>query len=98
MCGIAGVFGADDIATVQAMLATLRHRGPDDQHVVGNSSFTMGARRLSIVDVEGGRQPMANESGDVWAAQNGELYNYPAVRPILVAHGHALHTHCDTEI
>jgi asparagine synthase (glutamine-hydrolysing) len=58
----------------------------------------MGARRLSIVDVAGGRQPMANESATVWAAQNGELYNYPQLRPQLLARGHTLHTHCDTEV
>ncbi|MEO7158610.1 MAG: asparagine synthase (glutamine-hydrolyzing), partial [Vicinamibacterales bacterium] len=59
---------------------------------------TLGARRLSIIDVEGGRQPMSDESGRIWAAQNGELYNYPQLRPRLLAGGHVLHTHCDTEI
>ncbi len=98
MCGIAGVFGAPDAETVAAMLETLVHRGPDDGLVVDGARFALGARRLSIVDVEGGRQPLANERETVWAAQNGELYNFPAVRPRLVADGHVLHTHCDTEI
>jgi asparagine synthase (glutamine-hydrolysing) len=98
MCGICGVFGRGDRATVEAMLATLTHRGPDDAFVVGGEAFTIGARRLSIVDVAGGRQPMSNESGTVWAAQNGELYNYPQLRPRLLANGHTLHTHCDTEV
>src|SRR4051812_36959066 len=98
MCGIAGVFGHDDRATVEAMLATLRHRGPDDEFVVAGQQFALGARRLSVVDVQGGRQPLANEAGTIWAAQNGELYNYPSVRPRLLAGGHVLHTHCDTEI
>jgi asparagine synthase (glutamine-hydrolysing) len=98
MCGICGVFGRGDRATVEAMLATLRHRGPDDAFVVGGESFGLGARRLSIVDVEGGRQPMSNERATVWAAENGELYNYPHLRPRLLAGGHILHTHCDTEV
>jgi asparagine synthase (glutamine-hydrolysing) len=98
MCGICGVFGRGDRATVDAMLARLRHRGPDDAFVVGGEAFTLGARRLSIVDVAGGRQPMSNESATVWAAENGELYNYPQLRPGLLANGHILHTHCDTEV
>lgn len=98
MCGICGVFGRGDRATVDAMLATLRHRGPDDGFVVVGESFGLGARRLSIVDVEGGRQPMSNERAMVWAAENGELYNYPRLRLTLLAAGHILHTHCDTEV
>ena len=98
MCGIAGVFGASDRPTVDAMLTALHHRGPDDSFVVGGDRFDLGARRLSIVDVGGGRQPMSNESQTIWAAQNGELYNYPLLRPRLLAAGHALHTHCDTEV
>lgn len=98
MCGIAGMFGHGDRAVVDRMLETLVHRGPDDGFSVSGAQFALGARRLSIVDVAGGRQPIANESGTVWAAQNGELYNYPAVRPRLMAGGHALHTHCDTEM
>ena len=83
---------------MDAMLAALVHRGPDDVFTVGGDSFALGARRLSIVDVGGGRQPMSNEQGTIWAAQNGELYNYPQERPRLAARGHTLHTHCDTEI
>lgn len=98
MCGISGVFGHGDRSTVDLMLGTLRHRGPDDGFVVSGEQFALGARRLSIVDVDGGRQPISNETGSVWAAQNGELYNYPVLRPRLLAGGHVLHTHCDTEI
>src|SRR5438128_10313168 len=98
MCGIAGVFGESDRESVDAMLATLRHRGPDDGWIVGGERFTLGARRLSIVDLEGGRQPMSNETSTVWAAQNGELYNYPELRSKILARGHALRTHCDTEV
>ncbi|HEV8348440.1 MAG TPA: asparagine synthase (glutamine-hydrolyzing) [Vicinamibacterales bacterium] len=98
MCGISGVFGRGDRAVVESMLATLRHRGPDDAFVVGGDAFALGARRLSIVDVGGGRQPISNEDGTVWAVQNGELYNYPRIRPHLIANGHTLHTCCDTEV
>jgi asparagine synthase (glutamine-hydrolysing) len=98
MCGIAGVFGRGDAATVAAMAELLRHRGPDDEMVVSGSRFALAARRLSIVDVEGGRQPVANETETVWAVQNGELYNFRAVREELARSGHVLHTRCDTEI
>lgn len=98
MCGIAGVFGAGDIATVRAMLGALSHRGPDDEHAVSGPDFALGARRLAIVGLADGRQPMSNETGTVWAAQNGELYNFPELRPDLVRRGHKLHTHCDTEV
>ena len=98
MCGIAGVFGRADPATVTRMLDTLRHRGPDDGHVVSGDQFTLGVRRLSIVDVEGGRQPLTNEDGTVVAAQNGEIYNFPELRPALLKAGHHLLTHTDTEV
>src|SRR4051812_48422131 len=98
MCGIAGIFGRHDTATVERMLETLRHRGPDDGYVVSGDEFTLGARRLSIIDVEGGRQPLTNEDGAVVAAQNGEIYNFPELRPALLAAGHKFHTHTDTEV
>ena len=98
MCGICGVFGVGDRTLVEAMLATLVHRGPDDRFMALGAHFGLGARRLSIIDIEGGRQPMSNETGDVWAAENGELYNYRQIRRRLVADGHALHTQCDTEV
>lgn len=98
MCGIAGVFGRGERDTVARMLATLRHRGPDDEFIVSGDRFAIGARRLSIVDLEGGRQPLTNEDGTVVAAQNGELYNFPELRPALLAAGHVLRTHTDTEV
>jgi asparagine synthase (glutamine-hydrolysing) len=98
MCGICGVFGAGDRAVVDTMLDTLRHRGPDDSHILSGSDFAIGARRLSIVDVAGGRQPLTNEDGTIIAAQNGELYNFPDVRAALLERGHQLTTRADTEI
>ncbi len=80
------------------MLAALHHRGPDDQHIVSGDRFALGAARLSIIDVAGGRQPLTNEDGTVVAAQNGELYNFPVARPALLARGHRLHTQTDTEL
>jgi asparagine synthase (glutamine-hydrolysing) len=98
MCGIAGVFGRPDAGTVDIMLQRLAHRGPDDQFLVSGRRFTMGARRLSILDPEGGRQPLSNEMGNVWATQNGEIYNFPELRPELEARAHRFRTHCDTEL
>ena len=80
------------------MLSRLAHRGPDDSYFVTGSDFSFGTRRLSIVGVADGRQPISNETQTIWAAQNGELYNYPVVHKELLARGHSLHTHCDTEI
>jgi len=98
MCGIAGVLGRGDAATVTAMSARLRHRGPDDEFLVSGEAFALAARRLSIVDVDGGRQPVSNEAETIWALQNGELYNFSGVRERLVSAGHTLHTLCDTEV
>lgn len=98
MCGIAGVFGQNDIALVRSMLAQMVHRGPDDEHAVCGDDFAFGARRLSIVGVADGRQPLSNPGRTVWAAQNGELYNYPTVRELLESNGIKLRTGCDTEM
>lgn len=98
MCGISGVFGRPDIETVKQMMGAIVHRGPDDGYSVAGTNFALGTRRLSIVGVVDGRQPLANEDGTIWAAQNGELYNYPRVKPELLRRGHRLQTHTDTEI
>ena len=98
MCGIAGIFGRGDRRVVDAMLATVVHRGPDDGHSVAGEDFALGVRRLAIVDVEGGRQPLANEDRSVWACQNGEIYNFPDVRRVLEQHGHRFQTRSDTEV
>ncbi len=98
MCGIAGVFGDRDEATVREMIAALVHRGPDDGHVVSGEDFAVGARRLSIIDPERGRQPMCNETATVWVAQNGEIYNFPELKRELIEAGHRFRTRCDTEV
>lgn len=98
MCGIAGFFGDGDRASVSGMLGALHHRGPDDQHLLAGDQFAIGATRLSILDVKGGRQPLTNEDGAIVAAQNGELYNFPRLRPALLERGHQLRTRTDTEL
>ena len=80
------------------MLATLRHRGPDDEGTFLDSHVGFGARRLSIIDLAGGHQPISNEDGSVWVAQNGEIFNYQALYAQLVERGHRFTTKCDTEV
>lgn len=79
------------------MVRTLAHRGPDDEQVHLEPGLALGVRRLAIIDVAGGRQPLANENGDVWVAYEGELYNHAELRRQLLARGHAFATRCDTE-
>jgi asparagine synthase (glutamine-hydrolysing) len=100
MCGIAGSTDDPDGRAVRAMCATLRHRGPDDEglHTDRSSGVTIGARRLSIMDIEGGHQPLSNEDGSVWAAFNGEIYNHPKLREDLRRRGHSFSTSADTEV
>jgi asparagine synthase (glutamine-hydrolysing) len=98
MCGIAGIFGTNDIDTTRSMLDCMIHRGPDDGYAVSGKDYAFGARRLSIVGLADGRQPLSNQGGDIWAAQNGELYNFPEARAFLLEKGHKLRTSCDTEI
>ena len=98
MCGICGVLGRTDRDVVARMLATIRHRGPDDEFIVSGDGFTMAAARLSIIDVVGGRQPLTNEDGTVTASQNGEIYNFGLLREQLLQRGHVLQTRTDTEV
>jgi asparagine synthase (glutamine-hydrolysing) len=101
MCGIAGVTGRSWPAperTVRAMLARLEHRGPDEEGFANLGGASLGVRRLAIIDVLHGHQPMANESGDIFAIQNGELYNYRELRADLLRKGHSFETDSDTEI
>src|SRR5207244_4259180 len=75
----------------------LRHRGPDAEGLWLEGPVGLGHRRLSIVDVAGGQQPMSNEDGQVWITYNGEIYNHAALRPGLEAKGHRYQTRSDTE-
>ena len=100
MCGIAGVFGVKDPETVARMLRVMAHRGPDDQHVVYGDGYTLGARRLSIIDLDNGRQPLSEDQKRIWAAQNGEIYNFREAREELLKNttGHVFFTDGDTEV
>jgi len=105
MCGIAGAFAIDGIScppldqlVLARMTEIIRHRGPDDCGFAHRPGMSLGARRLSIIDIAGGHQPLSNESGEVWAAQNGEIYNHAELRNELRADGHVFRSRCDTEV
>ena len=102
MCGIAGAFdltGRRDFSTERLLRMTgaLVHRGPDDEQVYAEPGIALGVRRLSVIDIAGGRQPLSNEDDRIWVAYEGELYEYPEIREDLLARGHTLRTSCDTE-
>ncbi len=98
MCGIAGTVGFGDRDLILAMNDAIAHRGPDGEGVFVGDGVCLGNRRLAILDVAGGSQPMTNEDGSVVVVYNGEIYNYPLLRQQVLARGHVLRTHCDTEI
>ena len=79
------------------MTDAIRHRGPDGQGIHEDGTAFLGHRRLSIIDVEGGHQPMSNEDGSVWITYNGEIFNHADIRPALENAGHRYVTRCDTE-
>jgi asparagine synthase (glutamine-hydrolysing) len=100
MCGIAGSTEDPDGRRVRAMCATIHHRGPDDEGVHSDpaSGVSIGMRRLSIMDVAGGHQPLHNEDGSLAVICNGEIYNHPQLREDLLARGHVFATSSDTEV
>ncbi len=89
---------ADDWGAATRMLDRIRHRGPDDEGIYQSGPLTFGMRRLSIIDLEGGHQPIANEDRSVWVVCNGEIYNFRAVRRELEACGHCFSSRSDTEV
>jgi asparagine synthase (glutamine-hydrolysing) len=102
MCGIAGMVGASrndriEEAAVRRMCNAIVHRGPDDEGILARQNTGLGMRRLSIIDLSGGHQPIFNEDGTAWIVFNGEIYNFPELRPDLEAKGHRFTTHTDTE-
>jgi asparagine synthase (glutamine-hydrolysing) len=102
MCGIVGavdlvgrrIFPDDRLFEMTGAIA---HRGPDDEQIHVEPGVALGVRRLAIIDIAGGRQPISNETRDVWVAFEGELYEYPDLREQLTSRGHRLATRCDTE-
>src|SRR5579863_6567033 len=102
MCGICGAIGIEKSevgeAITRRMMGALVHRGPDEDGLLVAPSAALGMRRLSIIDLPGGHQPVFNEKGDVAVVFNGEIYNFPQLRKTLEARGHAFRTHSDTEV
>src|SRR2546430_17172747 len=98
ICGIASSHGPADLDRIAAMSATLVHRGPDSFGEYVDGPVAIAARRLSIIDLETGDQPIANEDGTIHVVQNGELYNYRGLRRELERQGHRFRTHGDTEV
>jgi len=102
VCGIVGAIALDGRPefppqALSQMCQAIRHRGPDDEHHFQEPGVALGARRLAIIDVAHGRQPISNEDGQIQVAFNGELYDYPKLREELLGKGHTFQTHCDTE-
>src|SRR6186713_1598980 len=103
MCGICGQFnfGTDKpvrLETVRQMANSMTHRGPDDEGFFLDGSLGLGFRRLSIIDLTGGHQPMSDAEESVWVVFNGEIYNFPELKVELEAHGCIFRTQCDTEV
>jgi asparagine synthase (glutamine-hydrolysing) len=103
MCGIAGIIGADrsckvDPAELHQMCQTIVHRGPDDEGVYVEGNVGLGMRRLSIIDLSTGHQPIHNEDRTVWVVFNGEIYNFAHLRTQLEGRGHRFYTNSDTEV
>ena len=103
MCGIAGIASTEpgamqDVETIRRMCNAIVHRGPDDDGYYVCDGAGLGIRRLSIIDLSGGHQPIHNEDRNVWVVFNGEIYNFPELRRDLESRGHNFYTHSDTEV
>src|SRR5215471_18469280 len=108
MCGIAGFVESSDVRSpfsrerasglVHQMCKAIRHRGPDDEGVLVGPGIALGMRRLSIIDVSTGHQPIHNEDQSVSIVFNGEIYNFPELRAELEQAGHRFYTNTDTEV
>lgn len=103
MCGIAGIYNFKNLEPVpqgliKAMTDTLVHRGPDDEGFYISGPMALGHRRLSIIDLAGGHQPLSNEDGTIWVVFNGEVYNFIDIHEELTKKGHIFRTRSDTEV
>src|SRR6266508_4670276 len=101
MCGIAGfidIGSADPTSAITGMLEVLGHRGPDDRGFLLKENVALGMTRLSIIDIDGGRQPQTAADGAVSIVFNGEIYNHVGLRRDLERHGRAFRTRSDTEV
>ena len=98
MCGIAGIISSEDRHAIRLMTDSLIHRGPDGEGFYDDGTIALGHRRLSIIDIEGGAQPISNEDGDLQLVCNGEIYNSPQLRVELESAGHVFKTQTDVEV
>jgi asparagine synthase (glutamine-hydrolysing) len=98
MCGIAGFYGLEDKNLIKKMCNAIKHRGPDDYGYFIDKNICLGNRRLSIIDVKGGHQPIHNEDESIWIVFNGEIYNYKEIKQKLESKGHRFYTNSDTEV
>lgn len=100
MCGICGKWSQHGVTmeSLERMAEAIRHRGPDDDGFYLHGNIGLASRRLSIIDLESGRQPISNEDGSIWIVFNGEIYNYPELRRELAQRGHQFTTQTDTEV
>ena len=103
MCGICGQFSYERHAPVsrrdiEKMARSIVHRGPDDEGYYVSGPIGLGFRRLSIIDIEGGHQPMSDAEESIRVVFNGEIYNFPELRRELEGFGHVFRTRCDTEV
>lgn len=103
MCGICGQFNFKDsspvrIEDIKTMAGSIRHRGPDDEGYYISGPLGLGFRRLSIIDIEGGHQPMSDDAKSVWVVFNGEIYNFPELKKELEGYGYKFRTKSDTEV
>src|SRR4051794_32673994 len=103
MCGIAGYKNSNSLASADAMIIgamchTMVHRGPNDQGIYLDGPVALGMRRLSVIDLNTGHQPISNETKRIWVVLNGEIYNYRELATWLKGRGHTLATSSDTEV
>lgn len=98
MCGIAGIISASNRGLIRSMTQVMAHRGPDGEGYYESDDIALGHKRLSIIDLQGGKQPIANEDGNLQLICNGEIYNSPELRTSLENRGHTFKTHTDVEV
>src|SRR5919201_4050846 len=98
MCGICGFTGQPEPLLLERMMRRLEHRGPDEEGSYTEPEVSLGARRLRVIDLKGGHQPMTNETGTVRVILNGEIYNYRELRSELIRKGHRFVSESDTEV
>jgi asparagine synthase (glutamine-hydrolysing) len=101
MCGICGIYDISSVGVDKSLLKrmcdVMNYRGPDDEGYYTNGSIGLGMRRLSVIDLHTGKQPIHNENQTIWIVFNGEIYNFPVLRAELERKGHRFYTHTDTE-